>query len=136
VTIAAGCVTASGRTSETDPSWYVINNSSIRGVNASVEAEAGINYLGRPWRNFSRVTVQSTYLSDVVNPAGWSIWNGGDEQTSNVTYEEYANYGPGSFPTEGPRANFSVQIDQPRTIDFILGEGYRDEWWVDTSYLS
>lgn len=129
-------MTASGRDSATNPSWYVISNSSIAGVNATVDAEVGINYLGRPWRNFSRVTVQQTYLSPVINFAGWSIWDPGDDQTSNVTYQEYDNYGPGSYPTEGPRANFSSQISTPVLITNILGADYLDEWWVDSSYLS
>ncbi|KUJ06425.1 uncharacterized protein LY89DRAFT_769533 [Mollisia scopiformis] len=46
-TIATGCVTASGRASASNPSWYVINNSTVAGINSSIEA--GINYLGRPW---------------------------------------------------------------------------------------
>lgn len=133
VTIAAGCITASGRDSDTNPSWYVINNSTVNGVNSSVGA--GINYLGRPWRNYSRVTFQSTYLSDVINPAGWSPWSTTSPQTINVTYEEYENFGPGSFPTEGPRANFSSQISSPILITDILGADYLSEWWVDSSYL-
>lgn len=135
VTIAAGCITASGRASN-DSSWYVINNSSVRGVNATVEAEAGINYLGRPWRNYSRVTFQQTYLSPVINPAGWQIWNTGDPRTNRVTYEEFANYGPGSVLEEGPRASFSTQLKEPKKIEDILGAGFESEWWVDTRYLS
>jgi pectinesterase len=46
-TIATGCVTASGRASATNPSWYVINNSTVDGINSTIAA--GINYLGRPW---------------------------------------------------------------------------------------
>lgn len=45
-TIATGCVTASGRASD-NPSWYVINNSTVAGINSSIAA--GTNYLGRPW---------------------------------------------------------------------------------------
>lgn len=47
----------------------------------------------------------------------------------------WQNYGPGSFPTEGPRANFSEQLTSPVLIENILGLGYADEWWVDLSYL-
>lgn len=133
VTISAGCVTASGRASN-DSSWYVINNSSVRGVDASVEA--GVNYLGRPWRDYARVTFQNTYLSDVINPAGWSIWSTSTPNTNDTTFEEYANYGPGSYPTEGPRANFSSQLTAPRTADEILGSGWAAEWYVDEAYLS
>lgn len=108
----------------------------MKGINATIEAEPGINYLGRPWRDYARVTFQQTYLSQVINAAGWSIWNTGDDNTDHVTFEEFANYGPGSYPTEGPRANFSSQLTEPRKIEDILGEGYLGEWWVDSSYLS
>jgi len=46
-TIATGCVTASGRASATNPSWYIISNSTVDGINSTIAA--GINYLGRPW---------------------------------------------------------------------------------------
>ncbi|KAJ9629768.1 hypothetical protein H2203_002149 [Taxawa tesnikishii (nom. ined.)] len=124
LTIAKGCITASGRADATNPSWYVINNSTVSGVNASVEAMAGINYLGRPWESFARVTFQNTYLSDVINPAGWSVWSTTTPNTGNVTFEEFANYGPGSATEEGPRANFSSQISEPRRIEEILGTGW------------
>ncbi|KAK5127801.1 hypothetical protein LTR85_004917 [Meristemomyces frigidus] len=136
-TIAAGCITASGRNSSSNPSWYVISNSTVAGINSTVDAQAGTNYLGRPWGIFARVVFQYTYLSDVINPAGWSIWDPAPmERISNVTFAEYANYGPGSYPTEGPRANFSQQLTAPVTREVVLGSGYEDEWWVDMSYLT
>jgi len=86
---------------------------------------------------FARVVFQFTYLSDVITPAGWSVWDPPpQERISNVTFAEYDNYGPGSYPTEGPRANFSEQLTAPVTRDQILGAGYEDEWWVDMNYLS
>lgn len=105
-------------------------------MNATVEAEKGINYLGRPWRDWARVTFQTTYLSDVVNAAGWSIWSAATPNTDHATFEEFANYGPGSYPAEGPRANFSTQLTAPREIGEILGSGYKAEWYVDEAYLS
>jgi pectin methylesterase-like acyl-CoA thioesterase len=128
-------VTASGRNDTDNTSWYVISKSTVQGVNATVDAMKGINYLGRPWGEFARVVFQHTYLGDIINPAGWSIWNVGQERTSNVTFAEYENYGPGSYPTEGPRANFSEQLPEAITREQVLGTGYEKEWWVDTSYL-
>lgn len=136
-TIAAGCVTASGRNDSSNPSWYVITNSSVAGINATVNADMGTNYLGRPWGIFARVVFQYTYLSDVISPAGWSIWDPAPmERISNVTFAEFGNYGPGSYPTEGPRANFSEQLAAPVTREVVLGDEYEDEWWVDMSYLT
>ena len=135
-TIATGCITASGRNSSDNPSRYVITNSSVASINASIEAQAGLNYLGRPWGVFARVVFQYTYLSDVITPAGWSIWNLDAERTSNVTFAEWDNYGRGSYPTEGPRANFSEQLTGPIAREDVLGAAYEDEWWVDMTYLS
>ena len=52
-----------------------------------------------------------------------------------MTFAEFDNYGPGSVLEEGPRANFSEQLDAPVTIESILGAAYKDEWWVDSSYF-
>jgi len=132
-TIATGCITASGRAAATNPSWYVINNSNIDGINSSIPA--GTNYLGRPWEPFARVVFQNSYLGAIIQPAGWSIWSTTTPNTENVTFAEYDNFGPGSVLEEGPRANFSEQLDAPMTIESILGSEYTSEWWVDTSYF-
>jgi len=132
-TIAAGCVTASGRDADTNPSWYVINNSTIQGINSSIAV--GENYLGRPWMDWARVVVQNTEMSDVIDPAGWSIWNVGEPNTDHVTFAEFGNTGAGSILDEGPRANFSEQLSNPVTIQSILGDDFESQFWVDTSYL-
>ena len=133
-TLAAGSVTASGRNDTDNPSWYVVSNSTVDGVNATVQAQAGINYLGRPWGEYARVVFQYTYLGQVVNPAGWNEWNPPpQERTCCVTFAEYGNTGPGA---EGPRADFSQQLDAPIERADVLGSGFEAEWWVDVSYLS
>ena len=132
-TIATGSITASGRSSETNPSWYVISRSNVSGINDTIPA--GTNYLGRPWRSFARVVFQETYLGKIIAPAGWRQWSTTTANTENVTFAEYKNYGPGSVQSEGPRANFSTQLTAPISIKSILGNNFKDEWWVDTSYL-
>ncbi|XP_059650199.1 probable pectinesterase/pectinesterase inhibitor 39 [Cornus florida] len=32
-------------------------------------------FLGRPWREYSRVVVMESFLGDIVNRAGWLPWN-------------------------------------------------------------
>ncbi|KAL4739981.1 glycosyl hydrolases family 28-domain-containing protein [Aspergillus similis] len=132
-TIAAGCVTASGRSSDGNPSWYVISRSNVSGINDTIPAAD--NYLGRPWESFARVVFQQTYLGKVIAPAGWEQWSTSSPNTENVTFAEYANYGPGSDLEEGPRASFSEQLDAPIEIQSILGRNFEHEWWVDTDYL-
>jgi polygalacturonase len=132
-TIATGCITASGRSSVTNPSWYVISRSNVSGINDTIAA--GTNDLGRPWGSFARVVFQETYLGNVIAAAGWKQWSTSTPNIGNVTFAEYNNYGPGSVLEEGPRANFSEQLTAPISIQSILGENFKNEWWIDTSYL-
>lgn len=132
-TVGTGWVTANGRTDAASPSWYVINNSTVAGLNSSIAA--GSSSLGRPWRSFSRVVFQNTELGDVIPAAGWSVWSSTQALTENVLYGEHNNYGPGSVLETGPRANFSTQLTEPIPVETVLGDGYSSEWWVDMNYL-
>ena len=51
----SGYITANGRDSDSNVSYYVIANSDIRAA-PNVSVAAGAVYLGRPWRNYSRGT--------------------------------------------------------------------------------
>ncbi|KAI6791437.1 pectin lyase-like protein [Hortaea werneckii] len=79
-----GFITASGRSSN-DTSYYVINNSTIAAVDGA-DVPSGAYYLGRPWREYARVAFQGTSMSEVVNPAGWSVWSTVKPQTDHVAF--------------------------------------------------
>ncbi|KAK2034794.1 pectinesterase [Colletotrichum zoysiae] len=125
-TIGKGYITANGRDTADNPSFYVFNKANVTGTSGPASVT-----LGRPWRPFSRVVFQNSALSDVVKPVGWVPWNA-SSSTENVYYKEYENTGPGS---EGLRANFSSKLDEPIKPTAILGDGFEKEWWVDMSYL-
>lgn len=127
---SSGYITANGRDSSSNPSYYVINNSKVAAASGN-SVTAGAYFLGRPWRNYARVVFQNTALSNVVNSAGWHIWNTGDERTDHVTFGEYKNSGDGA---SGTRASFATKLSSAVSISTVLGSGYAD--WVDTSYLS
>lgn len=111
----------------------MISRSNVSGINDTIPA--GTNDLGRPWGSFARVVFQETYLGNIIAAAGWKEWSTTTPNTGNVTFAEYNNYGPGSVQEEGPRANFSEQLTAPISIQSILGENFKNEWWIDTSYL-
>lgn len=81
---------------------------------------------------YAKVVFQRSALSAVINPAGWHIWNVGDERTSNVTFAEFGNTGAGSV---GPRANFSTALSKPVKIQSVLGCGYAKAGYFDASYM-
>ncbi|EFQ35626.1 pectinesterase [Colletotrichum graminicola] len=125
-TIGKGYITANGRDTADNPSFYVFNKANVTGTSGPASVT-----LGRPWRPFSRVVFQNSALSDVVKPVGWVAWND-SSRTDNVYYKEYENTGPGS---DGLRANFSSELCAPIKPVTILGKGFEKEWWVDMSYL-
>ncbi|KAF2035303.1 pectin methylesterase [Setomelanomma holmii] len=125
-----GYITANGRDSSSNPSYYVINKSTISAASGNTVTK-GAYYLGRPWRNYARVVFQSTSMSNVINAAGWSIWQTSDTRTDQVTFAEYGNSGDGA---SGTRASFSKKLSSAVAITTVLGSDYKN--WVDTSYLS
>ncbi|CAO2652922.1 Nn.00g023330.m01.CDS01 [Neocucurbitaria sp. VM-36] len=127
---SSGYITANGRDSSSNPSYYVINKSKIAAASGNT-VKAGAYYLGRPWRNYARVVFQSTSMTNVINAAGWKIWNTGDERTDKVEFGEYGNSGDGS---KGTRASFSKKLSAAVSISTVLGSDYTS--WVDTTYLS
>ncbi|OTA33718.1 hypothetical protein BTJ68_04784 [Hortaea werneckii EXF-2000] len=69
--------------------YYVINNSTVAAADGA-DVPSGAYYLGRPWREYARVVFQGTSLSEVINPAGWSVWSSTDPQTDHVTFGKSA----------------------------------------------
>ncbi|KAL0535344.1 hypothetical protein IC582_029673 [Cucumis melo] len=49
-------------------------------------------FLGRPWRQYSKVVFMESFLDDVVAPEGWMEWKG--VPVNNLFYGEFNNYGP------------------------------------------
>lgn len=130
VSAATGWITASGRFSN-DSGWYVINRSRVAAAPGNTVGD-GVYYLGRPWRNFARVVFQNTELSKVINPAGWAIWNVGDDRTNETYFGEFKNTGAGA---QGQRANFTKEIQSPIAIETVLGADYASAKYVDRKYL-
>lgn len=121
---------ANGRDSDSNPSYYVINNSRVQAAPGQ-SVTRGAYYLGRPWRNYSRVVFQNSQLGAVINQAGWRVWGTDQPNTDHVTYGEYANSGDGAW--NSARASFATRLSSPVSMATVLGSGYTG--WVDGSYL-
>ena len=130
VSAGGGAITANGRSSSSDVSYYVINKSSVSTSGGST-AGTGTVYLGRPWSQYARVCFQKTVLGAIINGAGWEVWSSSTPNTADVTLQEYGNTGTGA---SGTRASFSTKLSSAISISTILGSSYTS--WVDTSYLA
>ncbi|KAJ5259224.1 pectin methylesterase [Penicillium angulare] len=121
-------VTANCRGSPDDPSYFVINNSTIEVSQNWMRARSA--FLGRPEGSYARVVFQNTYMSNIVNAAGWAPWSSALPNTAHVMFGEYGNTGPGS---QGTRASFATALESPVAIADLLDDDY--ESWVDVGYL-
>ncbi|CAL9113264.1 unnamed protein product [Musa acuminata var. zebrina] len=113
-----GYVTAQGRNSASDNSGFVFKWCTISGPQAT--------YLGRAWKHYSRVIFYQTFMSDIIVPAGWYIWNSKGYE-GVVTFAESGCIGPGSdlsgrVKWEKQVSNYELRklID----ISYIDGKGW------------
>lgn len=126
-----GVVTANGRDSDSNPSYYAFNRCDLRAADGQNVGQ-GSYYLGRPWRDYSRVVFQNTAMSNIVNGAGWMKWSS-DQNVSKVFYGEVGNSGAGS---SGSRASWTRKLASVVTQAEVLGSNYASAAWYDGSYMS
>ena len=88
------CYVTAASTPEGQEEGFVFENCRFTG-----DALPGSVYLGRPWRNFAKVTIKNSYLSEVIHPAHWHDWNKQDAHAT-ISYIESDNYGPGAVYDE------------------------------------
>ncbi|KAI9608699.1 hypothetical protein H4Q26_004885 [Puccinia striiformis f. sp. tritici PST-130] len=87
----------------------------------SAGATRGSTYLGRPWSEYASVVFQSCSLSDIINPAGWSVWAPNNPQTAHVRFQEHQNMGPGASTSA---RQFGTQRTSPVLIESIWESGH------------
>ncbi|KAF2320998.1 hypothetical protein GH714_032526 [Hevea brasiliensis] len=93
-------VTAHSRSDPAQSTGFVFLNCSINGTaeymalynrNPTVHK----NYLGRPWKEYSRVVCINSFFEALITADGWMPWSG-DFALNTLYYGEYNNSGPGS----------------------------------------
>lgn len=86
-------------------------------------------YLGRPWRDYSRVIFMNTRIDADLQPDGWREWTPGETQRLKTAYyAEYRSSGRGANPkARQPHAHQLSRADAQRwsAKNFLAGE---DGW--------
>ncbi|KAJ4877313.1 putative pectinesterase 52 [Raphanus sativus] len=85
--LMAGFITAQGRQSEQDTSGFVFKYCTIKGD--------GKAYLGRAYRDYSRVVFYATSMSNVIVPQGWDAWHYKGKE-DKITFAEVNCTGEGA----------------------------------------
>ncbi|MCJ1309857.1 hypothetical protein MMC25_003518 [Agyrium rufum] len=127
-------ITAMKRADTVTPGGAVFDQCSVVASPYTTVSDGSV-FLGRPYNQFSQVAYVETYLSSIISPAGWEQWSTSSPQTSNVTYVEYNNYGPGA--ALGQRVNFSHEATNAEIVQFQLANFFAvpGTAWIDFSVV-
>ncbi|XP_057981304.1 pectinesterase-like [Malania oleifera] len=90
-------VTAQGRTDPNQNTGISIHNSKVIAAPELKAVQNGTvcTYLGRPWQKYSRTVFIVSYLDNLIDPAGWTEWDG-NFALDTLYYGEYGNTGDGA----------------------------------------
>nr|GMC77398.1 pectinesterase/pectinesterase inhibitor U1 [Ipomoea batatas] len=89
-------VTAQGRSDPNQNTGIVIQKCRIGATSDLKDHQMEFpTFLGRPWKEYSRTVVMQSSITDVIDPAGWHIWDG-NFALNTLVYREYKNTGAGA----------------------------------------
>ncbi|XP_062174741.1 probable pectinesterase/pectinesterase inhibitor 25 [Alnus glutinosa] len=88
--------TAQGRSDPNQNTGISIHNCTIEAApDLAMEINSTLNYLGRPWKNYSRTVYMQSYIGSLIHPVGWLEWNG-TFGLDTLYYGEFENHGLGA----------------------------------------
>ncbi|KAJ3687393.1 hypothetical protein LUZ61_016557 [Rhynchospora tenuis] len=98
---AQNVITANGRTDPNMKTGIVFHNCQIIAAeDFKAKSIATANYLGRPWKDYSRTIIMESTIGELIQPEGWMPWLNSKSRQSTVCYAEYGNKGPGATPEQ------------------------------------
>ncbi|KAK3130127.1 hypothetical protein QOZ80_6BG0489300 [Eleusine coracana subsp. coracana] len=125
--------TAQGRADGRECTGFVLQKCEFQAETALRDAARPPirNYLGRPWREASRILVMESEIPDFIDKAGYMPWSG-DFGLKTLWYAEYANTGPGAAMTgrvDWP--GFKKVITKDEAAKFTVESFLHAQPWID-----
>ncbi|KAM1229959.1 hypothetical protein ACFX13_040926 [Malus domestica] len=127
-------VTAHGRTDPAMTTGFVFRNCSINGTEEYMKLyrskpEVHKNYLGRPWKEYSRTVFINCSMEALITPQGWMPWSG-DFALNTLFYGEFGNSGPGSDLSQ--RWNWTSKIPSEHVNAYSVQNFIQGDEWMST----
>ncbi|XP_019176918.1 PREDICTED: pectinesterase-like [Ipomoea nil] len=124
-------VTAQGRMDRNQNTGIVIQKSRI-GATPDLRPfqKEFPTFLGRPWMEYSRTVIMQSSITDVIDPAGWDIWDG-NFALNTLVYREYNNTGAGADTSR--RVNwkgFKVITNSAEVVSYTPGVFIDGDNWL------
>ncbi|KLO20294.1 pectin lyase-like protein [Schizopora paradoxa] len=130
----AGCVTASGR-STNDSTMYVFDQNTLVAAPDAFSNVTDKTFLGRPWEDFAKVIFKNTVINTPLNNTIWSIWNVDEPNTDHVFFAEFNSTGPGVAGAMRPPFSTLLTSEEAAAYNIASTVGSDYTSWVDASYL-
>ncbi|KAJ1381484.1 Pectinesterase, catalytic [Sesbania bispinosa] len=126
-------VTAQGRTDPNQNTGISIQNCRIDAApDLAEDLNSTLNYLGRPWKEYSRTVYMQSYIGDLIYPSGWLEWNG-TTGLDTLFYGEFDNHGPGADTNNRVRWHGYNLLNATQACNFtVLNFTLGDTWLPDT----
>nr|XP_023896785.1 probable pectinesterase/pectinesterase inhibitor 51 [Quercus suber] len=130
-------VTAHGRTDPGQSTGFVFHNCLINGTEEYLKLynsnpKVHNNYLGRPWKEYSRTVFIQSNLGALLSPQGWLPWSAdSDFGLKTLYYGESGNTGPGSTPSQ--RVTWSTQIPAQHIDTYSVENFIQGDQWIPSS---
>ncbi|XP_059433124.1 probable pectinesterase/pectinesterase inhibitor 51 [Corylus avellana] len=125
-------VTAHGRTDPAQTTGFVFQNCLINGTNKYMalyykNPQVHNNYLGRPWKEYSRTVFVNCNMESLVTPQGWMPWKD-DIGLNTLYYGEVGNSGRGSNLSE--RVTWSSRIPTEYIYAYSVQNFIQGNEWI------
>ncbi|XP_057791607.1 probable pectinesterase/pectinesterase inhibitor 51 [Salvia miltiorrhiza] len=125
-------VTAQGRIDPAQSTGFVFQDCVINGTDAYMalyysKPKVHKNFLGRPWKEYSRTVFIHCTFEALITPDGWMPWSG-DFALKTLYYGEFENRGPGSDISK--RVSWSSQIPAEHADVFSVGNFIQGNEWI------
>ncbi|KAI4323655.1 hypothetical protein L6164_023244 [Bauhinia variegata] len=126
-------VTAQGRTDPNQNTGISIQNCTIQAApDLAMDLNSTLNYLGRPWKEYSRTVYMESYIGDLIQPAGWLEWNG-TFGLDTLFYGEFKNHGPGAKTDQRVKWHGYSLLNVTQAFNFtVLNFTLGKTWLPDT----
>ncbi|KAL1222261.1 putative pectinesterase/pectinesterase inhibitor 51 [Cardamine amara subsp. amara] len=129
-------VTAQGRIDPSQSTGFVFFNCLINGTEEYMKLykanpKVHKNFLGRPWKDYSRTVFIGCNLEALITPAGWLPWSG-DFALKTLYYGESKNTGPGADRSQ--RVSWSSEIPNEHVDVYSVANFIQADEWAATSY--
>ncbi|GMH14963.1 hypothetical protein Nepgr_016804 [Nepenthes gracilis] len=128
-------ISAHGRTDPAQSSGFVFLDCLINGTHDYMKLyyrkpSVHKNYLGRPWKEYSRTVFINSVLEALISPAGWLPWSG-DFALSTLYYGEYGDTGRGADLFQ--RVSWSNQIPADHIYAYSVQNFLQGDEWITIS---